>query len=344
MSTSASTRGTSSRPVTLFTGQWADLPFEQVARLAGGWGFDGLEIACSGDHLDVYRAAEDDTYLAEKQTVLAEHGLRVHAISNHLTGQLVCDDPIDHRHRALVSDRVWGDGDPEGVRRRAADELKVTAVAAARLGASVVTGFTGSAVWKYVAMFPPVSEADVQAGYDDFAERWHPIIDAFDAEGVRFALEVHPSEIAYDYWTAARTLAAIDHRPGFGLNFDPSHMLWQDLDPSSFLVDFADRIYHVHCKDAKRRLVNGRNGRLASHLPWGDPRRGWDFVSVGRGDVDWESLLRTIERIGYTGPLSVEWEDAGMDRLVGAPQALAFVRANHFDPPAAAFDSAFSNH
>lgn len=331
-----------SRPVTLFTGQWADLPFAEVVRLASEWGFDGLEIACSGDHLDVWKAAEDDAYLAEKKQLLADHNLTVYAISNHLTGQAVCDDPIDARHQGLLSARTWGDGDPEGVRQRAAEELKATARAASRLGAKVVTGFTGSKIWPYVAMFPPVGEDVIEAGFADFVERWTPILDVFEAEGVKFALEVHPGEIAYDYWSAERTLDAIGRREVFGLNWDPSHMNWQDIDPASFLVDFADRIYHVHCKDSKKNL-NGRNGRMGSHLPWGDPRRGWDFVSAGRGDVDWERCFRTINKIGYPGPISVEWEDAGMDRLVGAPQALRFVRDNLFDPPTAAFDSAFSN-
>lgn len=331
-----------SRPVTLFTGQWADLPFEEVCRLAAGWGYDGLEIACWGDHLDPWRGAEDDEYIQDRLAILARHGLAVYAISNHLKGQAVCDDPIDARHEAMLSDRVWGDGDPEGVRSRAAEELKLTARTAARLGVKVVTGFTGSAIWKYVAMFPPVSDDLVQAGYDDFARRWHPILDVFDEVGVRFAHEVHPSEIAYDYWTTVRALEAIDHRPAFGLNWDPSHFVWQDLDPVGFLSDFRDRIAHVHCKDAKRRVGNGRNGRLGSHLPWADPRRGWDFISVGRGDVPWEDSFRMLNTIGYDGPLSVEWEDAGMDRLVGAPEALAFVRSNSFDPPTAAFDAAFA--
>jgi len=332
-----------SRTVTLFTGQWADMPFEEVCRRAGEWGFDGLEIACSGDHLDVRAAAQDDTYLAAKLAVLEKYDLQVYAISNHLSGQCVCDDPIDERHRGIVSAQIWGDGEPEGVRRRAAEEMKLTAVAAARLGAKVVTGFTGSKIWKYVAMFPPASEAMIADGYRDFAERWNPIMDAFEENGVKFALEVHPSEMAYDYWTTRATLEAIGRREVFGLNFDPSHMNWQQLDAPGFLVDFADRIYHVHCKDSKRRF-NGRNGPLGSHLPWGDPRRGWDFVSAGHGDIDWEAIFRTINRIDYTGPISVEWEDAGMNRLEGAPQALTFVREHLFEPPTAAFDAAFSRH
>lgn len=329
--------------VTLFTGQWADLPFAEVARMAGEWGYDGLEIATWGDHLDVERGATDDEYIADRLEILRSNGLAVFAISNHLVGQAVCDDPIDERHRGIVPDRVWGDGDPEGVRRRAAEELKNTARTAARLGVKTVTGFTGSSIWKSVAMFPPVTADMVDAGYRDFADRWNPILDVFDEVGVRFALEVHPSEIAYDYWTTKRTLEAIGHRPGFGLNWDPSHMIWQDIDPVAFLWEFRDHIFHVHCKDTKKRL-NGRNGRLASHLPWADPRRGWDFISAGHGDVPWEDAFRMLAAIGYEGPLSVEWEDAGMDRMIGAPEALSFVRSLAFSSPAAAFDAAFSSH
>jgi sugar phosphate isomerase/epimerase len=331
------------RPITLFTGQWADLPFTEVARLAGEWGYDGLEIACWGDHLDVARAATDPGYVAERREILERNGLSVYAISNHLTGQAVCDDPIDHRHQAILSARVWGDGDPDGVRQRAAEELKMTARAAAALGVDTVVGFTGSAIWKYVAMFPPVGQDVIDAGYQDFADRWNPILDVFDECGVRFAHEVHPSEIAYDYWTTLATLEAIGHRPAFGLNWDPSHMMWQDIDPAAFLWDFRERIYHVDCKDTKLQVGNGRNGRLSSHLAWADPRRGWDFVSTGHGDVPWEVCFRTLNAIGYDGPISIEWEDAGMDRLRGAPEALRFVRDALFEPPAAAFDAAFAS-
>ncbi|WP_030155611.1 sugar phosphate isomerase/epimerase [Glycomyces sp. NRRL B-16210] len=330
------------RPITLFTGQWADLPFDEVCRLASGWGYDGLEVACWGDHLDVRRAASDDDYVAERKGILESHGLGLWAISNHLVGQAVCDDPIDQRHQAILPSHVWGDGDPEGVRQRAAEEMAFTARAAAKLGVDTVVGFTGSAVWKYVAMFPPVAESVIEAGYDDFAARWNPILDVFDEVGVRFAHEVHPSEIAYDYWSTQRALEAVDHRTAFGLNWDPSHMVWQDIDPAAFLWDFRDRIYHVDCKDTRKRL-DGRNGRLSSHLPWGDPRRGWDFVSTGHGDVPWEDCFRVLNAIGYAGPVSIEWEDAGMDRLRGAAEAVGFVRDLNFDPPQASFDAAFGS-
>ena len=206
------------------------------------------------------------------------------------------------------------------MRTRAAEEMQLTARLAHKLGVDTVVGFTGSSIWKYVAMFPPATQAMIDAGYEDFARRWNPILDVFDGEGVRFAHEVHPSEIAYDYWTTHAALDAIDHREAFGLNWDPSHMAWQDIDPVSFLGEFRDRIYHVDCKDTKKRMTNGRNGRLGSHLPWADPRRGWDCVSTGNSDVRGEDAFRMLTTIGYEGPTSVEWEDAGMDGLVGAPR------------------------
>jgi sugar phosphate isomerase/epimerase len=332
----------SPHPVTLFTGQWADLPFEEVARLASSWGYDGLEICTWGDHLDLKRAEEDPTYLQSRRDILDKYNLKVYAISTHLSGQAVCDNPIDFRHEAILRDYMWGDGEAEGVRQRAAEEQKRAARVARKLGVDTVVGFTGSSIWQYVAMFPPVPESVIDAGYQDFADRWNPILDVFDDEGVRFAHEVHPSEIAYDYYTTVKTLEAIDHRPAFGLNWDPSHMMWQNLDPVAFILDFADRIYHVDCKDTRMRLGNGRRGVMGSHLPWSHMQRGWDFVSTGHGDVPWEDSFRALAHIGYKGPISVEWEDAGMDRLLGAKEAVGFVRSLLWEKPAGAFDASFS--
>lgn len=331
------------RKFTLFTGQWADLPITEMARLASEWGYDGLELACWGDHFEVDRALAEDGYVADHKAMLAGYGLEVYAISNHLVGQAVCDNPIDERHEGILHARIWGDGEPEGVRQRAAQEMKDTARAAAKLGVDLVVGFTGSSIWHTVAMFPPASEDMIARGYQDFADRWNPILDVFDEVGVRFAHEVHPSEIAYDYYTTVATLEAIGHREAFGLNWDPSHMVWQGIDPANFILDFADRIYHVDCKDAKVKRADGRRGRMGSHLPWADLRRGWDFVSVGRGDVDWEECIRALNDIGYDGPISVEWEDAGMDRLQGAPEALKLLKSLNWDKPTGSFDDAFAS-
>src|SRR5437868_9189415 len=326
------------RPVTLFTGQWADLPIEELAAQAGSWGFDGLELACWGDHFEVDKALADDGYCRSRQEILERNHLNVWAIGAHLVGQAV-GDRIDERHKAILPPEIWGDGEPEGVRERAAERMKDSARAAAKLGIQQVNGFTGSPIWHLIYSFPPNDFDEIERAYQEFAERWGPIIDVFDQEGVKFGLEVHPTEIAYDFVTTRKALDAIGNREGFGINLDPSHFAHQHLDAAAFALAFADRIYHVHVKDSKKRL-DGRRSILASHLNFGDESRGWDFVSPGHGDVDFEEFFRALNRIGYTGPLSIEWEDSGMDREWGAQDSLAFVRRTDFAPSDVAFDAA----
>jgi sugar phosphate isomerase/epimerase len=330
------------RPATLFTGQWADLTFEDVAKKASEWGFDGLEIACWGDHCEVDKALADDGYVKERLDILEKYGLKVWAISNHLAGQAVCDDPIDERHKGILPPRIWGDGDPEGVRQRAAEEMKDTARVAKKFGVEIVNGFVGSSIWKCLAMFPPVPAGMIEAGYQDFADRWNPILDVYDELGIKFALEVHPSEIAFDFWSTKKTLEAVDYREAFGINYDPSHLYWQMVDAEEFIYEFGERIYHVHVKESVLHL-NGRNGILSSLLNFGDHRRGWDFVSPGRGGVPFERVFRALNVIGYDGPLSVEWEDSGMNREQGAPEALDMIHRLDLTPSDVAFDAAFSS-
>jgi sugar phosphate isomerase/epimerase len=330
-----------SKPITLFTGQWADLTLEDVAKKASGWGFDGLELACWGDHFEVDKALESDAYVKGRWEILNKYKLKCFAISTHLVGQCVADDPIDERHKRILSPRLWGDGDPEGVRIRCAEEVKNTAIAAKKFGVGIVNGFTGSSVWKNLYFFPPTNQDDINKGYADFAARWKPILDVFTKNGVKFALEVHPTEIAYDLVTSQRALDAIGNHPAFGFNFDPSHFIHQFIDPVEFVNDFGTHIFHVHVKDSHVQLT-GRNSILSSHLDFGDKRRGWDFISPGRGDVKWDQIVRALNRVGYKGPLSIEWEDSGMDRDWGAPEALQMIRKQDFTPSSVAFDAAFA--
>lgn len=329
------------RPVTLFTGQWADLPLEELCKKARDFGYDGLELACWGDHFEVDKALSDDGYCARKRELLERYDLQLFSISNHLAGQAVLDI-IDARHQAILPEYVWGDGDPAGVNERAAEEMKNTARAAKKLGVSVVNGFTGSSIWHLLYDFPPTPREMIDAGFQLLADRWNPILDVFQECGLKFGLEVHPTEIAFDVYSAETALAALDHREEFGFNFDPSHLIWQGVNPVEFIRAFPDRIYHVHMKDASTTL-NGRTGILASHLSFGDPRRGWDFRSVGRGSVRFEEIIRALNAIGYQGPLSVEWEDMGMDREAGATEAAQFCKNVDFEPSNRAFDAAFGD-
>jgi sugar phosphate isomerase/epimerase len=328
------------RPVTLFTGQFADIPLEELCKKARSWGYDGLELACWGDHVDVTQAARNKKYAKSRKEMLADHGLKLFSISNHLAGQLVCDPNDDARSDMFAPKETHGDAEKK--RKWAVNEMKNTARAAQNIGVKVVNGFTGSPIWHMLYSFPPVSDKMIDDGFKYFAKMWNPIFDVFDKCGVKFALEVHPTEIAFDIITARRALKAVKNRKAFGFNFDPSHLHWQMVDPVKFLREFQDKIYHVHMKDAALQL-DGETGILASHLNFGNPRRGWDFRSLGRGGVDFEEIIRALNAMNYRGPLSVEWEDAAMDREAGAAEACQFVKDIDFNKSDRVFDEAFGD-
>ena len=328
------------RPVTLFTGQWADLPLAELAKKAAGWGYDGLELACWGDHFEVEKALSDDGYCKAKRALLAKHGLEVFAISTHLVGQCVCDN-IDGRHKGILPADVWGEGEPEKVRQRSAKKVIETGKAARKLGVTVVNGFTGSSIWHMLYAFPPVSPDMIEAGYADFGKRWKPILDGLKAEGVKFALEVHPTEIAFDIASAERAVEAVGGHEAFGFNYDPSHLGYQGVDYVKFIRTFSERIFHAHMKDVWWGHGDGTVGVFGGHTNFADPRRYWDFRSLGHGDINFEEIIVALNDIGYAGPLSVEWEDSRMDREHGAKEACEFVKKVDFKPSQVAFDAAF---
>jgi sugar phosphate isomerase/epimerase len=266
--------------------------------------------------------------------------MKCFAISTHLVGQAVCDN-IDERHKTILPDYIYGDGNPEGVRQRAAEELIKTAQAAARFGVKVVNGFTGSSIWHLVYSFPPVLPGQIEAGFKDFATRFTPILDEFQKLGIKYALEVHPTEIAFDIASAERALQALDYHPAFGFNYDPSHFGYQGVDYVGFIRKFPDRIFHVHMKDVAWSDRPTEAGVFGGHVDFHQPNRFWDFKSVGRGNINFEKIIRALNDIGYAGPLSVEWEDGGMDREFGAAESCAYCKRVDFPSSNIVFDAQF---
>ncbi|MCK5692428.1 MAG: sugar phosphate isomerase/epimerase, partial [Bacteroidales bacterium] len=313
-------------------------PLETLCEKAKYFGYDGLELACWGDHFEVDKA--DEHYCNEKLALLGKYGLKVFAISTHLVGQAV-SDRIDERHKSILPDYVWGDGDPDGVNNRAAHEVIKTGEAAARLGVKVVNGFTGSPIWHMLYGFPPTPASLIDEGFEKFASQWKPILDVYQELGIRYALEVHPTEIAFDIASARKALEALKHHPAFGFNYDPSHLGYQGVDYVGFINSFSERIFHVHMKDVHWSDVPVEAGVFGGHTEFGTPGRYWDFRSLGHGKINFEEIIRALNQIGYSGPLSVEWEDGGMDREHGANEAEDFVREVDFPPSAIDFDAAF---
>jgi sugar phosphate isomerase/epimerase len=327
------------RLVTLVTLQWADLDLDTVCKTAKEMGYNGLELACQGKHLDVKRAATDPAYAKEVRDTLDKYGLKCEAIAAHIIGQCVGDynDPrLNNFAPAELADQ------PDKIREWGIENMKYAAIAAKNIGAHIVTGFTGSEIWKWFYSFPQTTKEMIDEGYKKIYDLWYPILDVFRENGIKFALEVHPSEIAFDYYSTQRILEVFRDRPEFGINFDPSHLIWQGITPHLFLNDFMDRVYHVHMKDAAVTL-DGRSGLLCSHIDFGDLRRGWNFRSLGHGMVNFEEIIRVLNAHDYQGPLSVEWEDSGMDRIAGAKESCAFVKKVDFKLSDVAFDAAIAN-
>lgn len=323
------------RPINICSGQFGDLTLEELCKTMHEIGYNGIEIATQA-HLDVRRVMTDAAYRDQIDETLNKYDMHIGAISAHLIGQCVGDnwDPrLDNFAPAHCK------GNPEAIRAWAIEEMKNVAYAAKLLNVKVVTCFLGSPIWAMWYSFPQTTPEMVEAGFQKIKELWTPIFDIYDECGVKLALEVHPTEIAFDYYSTKRLLETLDYRPTLGLNFDPSHLLWQGVDPQTFLHDFADRIYHVHLKDVKLRQ-DGRAGILGSHIEFGDTRRGWNFVSLGHGDVDFDGIIRELNQMGYHGPLCVEWEDSGMERIFGATEAFEYASQINFEPSTFSFDSA----
>ena len=289
--------------------------------------------------MNLEMAAKDPKYVDERRRILEKNNLKCWAIGAHLMGQCV-GDLYDVRLDGFAPASC--EGNPEKIRAWVIEQMMYAPTAAKNMGCYTVTGFTGSPVWKFWYSFPQTTEKMVEDAYKEIVDLWTPIFDKFDAEGITFALEVHPTEIAFDYYTAERLLKAFNGRKTLGFNFDPSHLIWQGVKPHLFVRDFAERIYHVHMKDAAVTL-DGRAGILGSMMTFGDTRRGWNFRSLGHGDVDFEEIIRELNDIGYSGPLSVEWEDSGMEREFGAKEAADFVRKVDFEPSDVAFDDAMKS-
>ena len=210
------------RPVTIFTGQWADLPMEEMCRTAKEMGYEGLEIASWGQ-IDVEKAAEDLNYVKELKGRLEEYGLGCWAIGMHLPGQCVGDaetwayDPrLDNFAPSALA------GKPEEIRAWGVHQMVCAAKAARNMGVKVVTFFMGSPIWKMWYSFPQTSQEQVDAGYQRIKELWSPIMDVYDQCGVKLALEVHPTEIAYDYWSTKKLLETFEYRPTLGITSTPA--------------------------------------------------------------------------------------------------------------------------
>jgi sugar phosphate isomerase/epimerase len=297
-------------------------PLEEVARYVSGLGYQAVELGAwkSATHFDLDACLSDPSYGKNLKRMLAGYGLEICGLSNHPMGQLMLStgDPT-------MSE--WAPGSDGAARvEYAAQELRKTAQAAAELGVPVVNGFVGSPVWDSWYIWPPEHEQLYEQGWQLFAERWSPILDTFKEYGIRFALEVHPRNIAYNIETARKAVDMLDGRPEFGFNFDPSHLVWQLIDPVIFVKTFGERIYHCHAKDAEVQEDEVARSGVIPTGGWMRPDRGFRFRVPGWGNVNWRRVITAMATVGYDYVLSYEHEDPVMSREDGCEKCIEFLR------------------
>ncbi|MGI5834863.1 MAG: sugar phosphate isomerase/epimerase family protein [Chloroflexota bacterium] len=304
----------------IFTTLFQDRPLGQVLRLAAELGYETVDLPCfrGNPHVDIDEVIEDRGRSLSR--LVRGFGLEISALGNGRESQLILgphDWTMDH----------WSP--VQGAEERinyATERLKRTAQAAAMLGVPVVNGFSGSPVWDKWYNFPSTNEEAYERGWQLFAERFNPILDSFKEYGVRYAYEVHPTEIAYNLETAERALDALDHRPEFGFTFDPSHLIWQGIDPVVFIKRLGKRIYHAHAKDGEVQADEVARAGVLSGGSWTRPDRGFRFRVPGWGNVNWRRVISALVAVGYDYVLSFEHEDPVMSPEDGAEKAIAFLR------------------
>jgi sugar phosphate isomerase/epimerase len=296
-----------------------DLDLEKVLAYVSKLGYESVEIAAwkGSHHIDIDKILSGGA-TAYKKT-MEKYGLSISGLSNHLEGQLVLG-PHD------ASTDEWFKGSAEEKVRYGTKRMKKTAEAAAALDVPVVNGFIGAPNWGSWYIFPPANERIFEQGFELFAQRWGEILDVFASHSVNFAHEVHPQEQAYNIETAEQAVKAINGKKEFGFNFDPSHFVWQGIDPVIFIKKFGERIYHCHAKDAE--LVR-ENLAVSGAMPtgaWRRPGRGFRFRVVGWGDVEWKRVITALLEVGYNHVLSYEHEDPVMSREDGCEKCISFLR------------------
>jgi sugar phosphate isomerase/epimerase len=325
----------------LFTGQFAGYPLEKVLAVMQAIGYTGMEVPCWG-HFDPEMAAGEsgEEYCERFLGTVGKYSIKPTALSTHLVGQGL-DDPASDKLKAIIPQHIWSDDTATRV-ANVQDYLIKVGIAAQRLGLGVVNMFTGSGIWGEVYDFPPAPDK-VEQGYRDCAAKLTPVLDAYGEMGVRGVLEVHPTEIAYDANSLDAFLAALSYHEAFGINFDPSHLEPQDVDPVDFILRFAKWIVNMHAKASKVRR-RGLRGIHVGHLAPSDPHRRFAFVSPGWGDEDWVDIREALLWIEYRGAIAVEWEHNSMNPWFGIADAFTFLRRVLLAPTAGPgrFDAAFN--
>jgi sugar phosphate isomerase/epimerase len=306
-----------------------------IAKWAAGLGYKGVQIPSWDARLfDLKQAGESKTYCDEVLGTLNKHGVRLTELSTHLQGQLVAVHPAyDLMFDGFAPESVRGN--PRARQAWAVEQLRLAARASANLGLKAHATFSGALAWPYIYPWPQRPAGLVETAFQELANRWLPILNAFDEAGVDLCYEIHPGEDLHDGATFEMFLESVKNHPRCNLLFDPSHFVLQQLDYLQYLDLYHDRIKMFHVKDAEFH-PSGRQGVYGGYQSWVD--RAGRFRSLGDGQVDFKGIFSKLTQYGYEGWAVLEWECCIKSSDQGAAEGAPFIARHIIQAAAHAFD------
>ncbi|MEM9625587.1 MAG: sugar phosphate isomerase/epimerase [Pseudomonadota bacterium] len=324
----------------LFLAQFAgdEAPFDSLPAItswAANLGYKGVQIpSWDGRLFDLAKAAESDAYCDEVKGICADAGVEITELSSHLQGQLVAVHPaFDDGFDAFAAPEVRGN--PKARQAWAVEQMKLAAKASRRLGLDNHVSFTGALAWPYIYPWPPRPAGLIEMAFDELANRWKPILNAFDEVGVNIGYEIHPGEDVHDGATFEMFLERLGNHPRCQINYDPSHFLLQQMDYLGFIDVYQERICAFHVKDAEFN-PSPRQGVYSGFQSWTD--RAARFRSLGDGQVDFKGIFSKMQAIGYDSWAVLEWECCLKNAEDGAREGAEFIAAHIIRPAESAFD------
>ena len=315
-----------------------EAPFDNLAnmaRWAGDLGYKGVQVPSWASNLiDLERAAQSKDYCDELKGICAAGGVEISELSTHLQGQLVAVHPAyDESFDGFAPESVRGN--PAARQAWAVNQLMLAARASRNLGLDAHATFSGALLWPTLYPWPQRPAGLVETGFAELAQRWQPILDAFDESGVDLCYEIHPGEDLHDGVTFERFLEATDNHPRCHILYDPSHFLLQQLDYVQFIDFYHERIKMFHVKDAEFN-PSGKAGVYGGYQDWKD--RPGRFRSLGDGQVDFSRIFSQFARYDYAGWAVLEWECCLKHPEDGAREGVDFIRRHMIRTTDRAFD------
>ncbi|WBU52614.1 sugar phosphate isomerase/epimerase [Paracoccus sp. SCSIO 75233] len=324
----------------LFLAQFAgdEAPFndwDSITRWAASLGYVGVQVPSGDSRLfDLEKAASSQDWCDEFIGIARQNGVEVTELSAHLQGQLVAVHPAyDSAFDAFTPEKLRGN--PKARQEWAVDQVAKTLQASRLLGLDAMAAFSGALAWPYLYPWPQRAAGLVETAFEALAQRWRPLLDIAEENGVDICYEIHPGEDLHDGVTFEMFLDRVDHHPRANMLYDPSHYLLQQLDYVEHIDIYHDRIRMFHVKDAEFR-PNGRQGVYGGFQGW--VNRAGRFRSPGDGQVDFSQIFSKLAQYDFGGWAVVEWECALKHPEDGAREGAEFVKRHIIRTTPHAFD------